>query len=149
MRTSSSKLLPVWALVIALASTACAQAPQQGGDHDVTLKLINNGSEPLRCSIVFGHWVYRELGVLPPGQGRDIIMLQATKDGALYIPRFDGERQMMIENLICGRLDNWRDSLGQFDLAPVRSTRVTEIAAQCAAPEGPGRVICEASEIMP
>src|SRR6185369_1799974 len=113
----------------ALALAACAQTPENATDRAVTLRLTNGGAETLRCSIVFGHWVYRELGAFAPGQTREVAMMQAAKDGALYVDRYDGERQMMIENLFCGRPANWHDSVGQVDLASVRSTRITAFSA--------------------
>ena len=147
MRDRLPKLMPAWILGTLLALADCAHAPGKGMDRDVTLRLTNSGAEPLRCSIVFGHWVYRELGTLAPGQTHNIAMIQAAKDGALYVNRFDGERQMMIENLICGRMENWRDSRGQIDLASVRSTQVTGVVAQCAAPKDYGKIICNVTEI--
>ena len=147
MRHRSPKLSAGLMLGLLLGAAACAQTPDKSGDHEVALRLINGGAESLRCSIVFGHWVYRDLGEWLPGQVRDIAMIQSAKNGALYINRFDGERQMMIENLVCGRMENWHGSQGQVDLAPVRSTRVTAVAARCAAAQSAGRVICEVTEI--
>lgn len=147
MHPRISKHLPAGLIGVALTIAACAQSPGINADRDVVLHLANSGGEPLRCSIVFGHWVYRELGVLAPGDVRDIAMNQAAKDGALYINRYDGKRQMMIENLFCGRPENWRETVGQVDLASIRSARVTRIAAHCAASPAPGRVACEVTEI--
>lgn len=149
----SDGLLKAGLVCAALAIAGCAQtsgqgAPAKSADQAVTLHLTNGGAETLRCSIVFGHWVYRELGVFAAGQTRDVSMMQAAKDGALYVNRYDNERQMMIENLLCGRPDNWHDSVGQVDLAVVRSTRVTRFSAQCAAPDGPGRVACKISDLV-
>jgi hypothetical protein len=149
----SDGLLKAGLVCAALAIAGCAQtpsgrAPDKGADQAVTLRLANVGAETLRCSIVFGHWVYRELGLFAPGQARDVAMMQAAKDGALYVNRYDNQRQMMIENLLCGRPDNWHDSVEQVDLAAVRSTRVTRFSAQCAAPDGPGRVACKISGLV-
>ncbi len=136
-----------------LSGTGCAQVadPASGAsaDRPVALQLTNGGATALRCSIVFGHWVYTELGILAPGETRDIAVTQAARDGALYIVRYDGQRQMMIENLTCGTTENWRDSLGQLDLSPARSSRVGQIAAQCAAPGGTGRVNCRITAMKP
>ncbi len=73
---------------------------------------------------MFGHWVDRDLGELPPGGAADLAMTQAAADGALYILRSDGARKMMIETIQCAQSGNWMQSFGQVDFAPVRSRRV-------------------------
>ena len=140
-------------LSAALALAACTQSSGQGApsgpmpDRAVTLHLTNSGDQTLSCSIAFGHWVYQELGKFVPGQSRQVPMMQAAKDGALYVNRADGQRQMMIETIQCGRPENFKVTAGQVDLAAVRSTRVTRIEAQCAAPPGAPRVTCKISDL--
>ena len=116
-------------------------------DQPVTLSLANVGTEPLRCRLMFGHWVDRDLGALAPGASIALSMTQAASDGALYVLRADGERKMMIETIQCAQSGDWMESFGQVDFAPIRSRRALAIEASCAAPEGVGRTICLLDEI--
>jgi hypothetical protein len=118
-------------------------------DRPVTLHLTNTGVEPLQCRLMFGHWVDRDLGRLAPGEDMGIAMSQQDADGALYVLRDDGARRMMIETINCGRGADWMGTFGQVDLAPARTARPAGIYTSCAAPDGPGRVICPAIELTP
>src|SRR5687767_14192943 len=89
-------------VLCALLLSACA-LDRSGPDRDVAMSLTNEGAEPLRCRPMFGHWVDRDLGELMPGASIALEMKQSSKNGALYITRADGQRQMMIETLHCGR----------------------------------------------
>ena len=111
-------------------------------DRPVTLHLTNTGTELLQCRLMFGHWVDRDLGRLAHGEGVDIAVTQQTRDGALFVLRDDGARRMMIETINCGRGGDWMGTFGQVDLAPARAARPRAIDANCAAPIGPGRVVC-------
>ena len=137
----------IWSLILCAALlSACADqsAPQ---DQPVTLALSNKGAEPLRCRLMFGHWVDRDLGALAPGAFAALSMTQAAADGALYVMRSDGQRKMMIETIQCAQSGDWMESFGQVDLAPIRSRRVRAIEASCAAPAGEGRVACRLDRI--
>ena len=116
-------------------------------DRPVTLALANAGTEPLRCRLMFGHWVDRDLGALAPGTSTVLSMTQAASDGALYVRRADGERQMMIETIQCAQPGDWMKNFGQVDFAPIRSRRARAIEASCAAPTGEGRVACRLDRI--
>ena len=116
-------------------------------DRPVTLSLANAGTEPLRCRLMFGHWVDRDLGALAPGASTALSMTQAASDGALYVLRADGERKMMIETIQCAQSGDWMASFGQVDFAPIRSRRTQAIEASCAAPAGGGRTACRLDEI--
>jgi hypothetical protein len=51
-------------LALALAlSPARAAAPDS---HDVTLSIANDADEPIRCLILFAHWVVTEAGLFRP-----------------------------------------------------------------------------------
>lgn len=123
---------------------SCATVVQ---DRPVTLALSNAGNEPLRCRLMFGHWVDRDLGPLAPGAATEIAMTQAARDGALYVLRADGQRQMMIETIRCAQSGDWMRNFGQVDFAPIRSRRAEAIEASCAAPVGDGRTTCRLDEI--
>jgi len=127
------------ALCAALLSS-CTR--QQAQDHPVTLSLANAGPLPLRCHVMFGHWVDRDLGELAPGDSIPLTMTQAAADGALYVMRDDGQRRMMIETIQCARPGRWTETVGQVDLAPIRSRRARAIEADCAALVGEERVAC-------
>jgi hypothetical protein len=124
--------------------SSCASDAQ---DRPVTLSLANAGPEPLRCRLMFGHWVDRDLGALAPGASTDVAMTQAARDGALYVLRADGARKMMIETIQCAQSGDWMVSFGQVDFAPVRSRRAQAIEASCAAPAEGGRVACRLDRI--
>jgi hypothetical protein len=130
-------------LSVGLLSSCVSEAQ----DWPVTLSLANAGTEPLRCRLMFGHWVDRDLGALAPGASTALSMTQAASDGALYVLRADGERKMMIETIQCAQSGDWMASFGQVDFAPIRSRRVQAIEASCAAPMGGGRTTCRLDEI--
>jgi hypothetical protein len=116
-------------------------------DRPVTLSLANVGTEPLRCRLMFGHWVDRDLGALAPGASTALSMTQAAGDGALYVMRADGDRKMMIETIQCAQSGDWMENFGQVDFAPIRSRRAEAIEASCAAPMDGGRTTCRLDEI--
>lgn len=118
-----------------------------GQDRPVSLALGNAGAEPLRCRLMFGHWVDRDLGTLAPGASTALTMTQAARDGALYVLRADGARKMMIETIQCAQPGDWMRNFGQVDFAPIRSRRVQAIEASCAAPAGGGRTSCRLDRV--
>jgi hypothetical protein len=138
------KIHPLFVSVILLA--ACMHTPS---DHAVNLQLSNGGAEPLSCKIVYGHWVERDLERLNPGTTFDIALRQQPGDHALFIYRDDMQRRLMIENILCGRLGDWRDTSGQVDLGRPRQANVAYLEATCAAPAGAGRVACQLTDIAP
>lgn len=133
--------------ILCFALSSCAQQPAATDDHAVSLSLANAGTEPLRCHVMFGHWVDRDLGELAPGAAATIAMMQSAQDGALYVLRSDGQRRMMIEVIQCARPGQWMQSVGQVDLAPMRSRPVHAAEASCAAPQGGGRTACTLERI--
>jgi hypothetical protein len=131
------------ALLLTLILAACTTAP----DRVAIVQLTNTGAEPLSCKIIYGHWVERDLGPLAPGTTFNIALRQAAKDKALYVNRDDGQRQMMIENIVCGRLNDWLGTQGQIDLTKARQQDISHLEATCAAPAGAGRVACNVTGI--
>jgi hypothetical protein len=137
----------MWRIVVlclCLGFLSCASDAQ---DRTVTLALANAGQQPLRCRLMFGHWVDRDLGEIAPGAETELAMTQAARDGALYVMRADGERKMMIETIQCAQSGDWMRTFGQVDFAPIRSRRAQAIEASCAAPAGGGRTICRLDRI--
>jgi hypothetical protein len=124
--------------------SSCVSGAQ---DRPVALALANAGPSPLRCRLMFGHWVDRDLGALAPGASTTLAMTQAASDGALYVLRADGARKMMVETIQCAPSGDWMQTFGQVDFAPIRSRRAQAIEASCAAPAGGGRTICRLGRI--
>lgn len=135
------------ALLALCAALLCSCAQQEAQDQPVTLSLTNAAPSPLRCHVMFGHWVDRDLGDLAPGASIPLAMTQAAADGALYVMRDDGQRRMMIETVQCARPGRWTETVGQLDLAPIRSRRARAIEASCAAPAVEKRVACRLDRI--
>jgi len=108
-----------------------AGAVHAAEDVKTVLTIRNDSSEPLKCVILFGHWVTSDIADIAPGQGRQVDIMRASKDGALYVPRFDG-RHMMIERIACGRVENWWESTGDIPLSLLREKAepVTETHCQ-------------------
>jgi hypothetical protein len=124
------------ALPIFAVSLCTAEA--RASDATVTLSIKNEDSSPLRCSVIFAHWVTTDVGPIAPGQAATVAMLRGPQPGALHIARFDG-RPMMIENIICGAEQNWSDSFDQLPLTSVRDDAKSAYQMDCrAAP----RVVC-------
>lgn len=122
--------------LLALAATSllgCAatrETTAQQAAHPVVLSLANAGTLPLRCTILFGHWVEQGVGEIPPGEVLEIEVRRQAGDGALFVPRGDG-RRMMVENLICGPPTDWWTRRADLSLLPVRSGTAPAYAARC------------------
>ena len=114
------------ALVLPL-SPAQAAAPES---RDVTLSIANDGDEPIRCLILFAHWVVTEAGTIPPGGALAVAMSRQDSDGALWIARADG-RRMMIETVQCGAGARWAETRGQIPLLPARAGRDAAYRTTC------------------
>jgi hypothetical protein len=143
------RLLPF--LSVALLVAGCAGGNTTSSDPEVLIRISNARAEPLQCRMMFGHWVDRDLGVATIGGGTStgisVKLQQQSEDGALYIMRDDGERRMMVENIFCARPDDWQATVGQIDLAAVRTGRPKEVWVSCALPAGGGRVTCTAPKL--
>jgi outer membrane lipoprotein SlyB len=101
--------------------------------------------------MMFGHWVDSDLGPLVVGgvNGIAVRVQQQQQDGALYVMRDDGQRRMMIENILCASPDNWRATVGQIDLAAVRAARAKEVWVVCVLPKIGGHVACSPPYFKP
>jgi hypothetical protein len=115
----------------------------QAVDAPVRLSITNDGTQPFRCLIVFGHWVTMDVGLMKAGEMQTIPMMRGSPKGALYIPRFDG-RQMMIENVICGTEAAWSDSLEQVLLMPIRDGTGSAYRTKC---QTGRRITCSAPDV--
>lgn len=137
-------------LLSMILAAGCSEFPgssSTGRDHAVVMRLTNTGAAALQCRLLFGHWVERDLGALQRNETIEISLMQARGDGAFYVVRADGQRFMMIENIVCGRSGDWMASFGQIDFAPLRSSRPRSVAAICASPLDRGRILCSTIEV--
>ena len=130
-----------------LALAGCVAQRQDAGDAPLAVSLHNGGPVPLRCQLIFGHWVERDLGQIAPGADVRMDLMRAGEDGGIYVMRPDGKKKMMVENVICGRADNWQPTLGRLDFTPLRQRAAQAADAHCAAPADGGRAACAIDKI--
>jgi hypothetical protein len=122
--------MPVRILLLSALFLAVVARPAVAADAGVELVIANAGDQPLRCMILFGHWVTQDVGPIAAGGSATVSMWRGQPPGALYIPRFDG-RKMMIENVICGGQVAWAESLDQIRLSPLRESAGSRFATSC------------------
>jgi len=120
-------------VAVALGATALlpAAAPASAPDDEpVVLAIVNEMPEPLRCTVLFAHFVSKEIGTIAASAEISLSMFRQKTDGALWIPRTDG-RRMMIETVECGAAALWAETRGQFPLLPVRAGREVRYHSSC------------------
>jgi hypothetical protein len=133
-RRGSTLLCVILALPIFTAASHASEAR-------VTLSIKNDDTQSLRCAVIFAHWVTSDIGPIASGESATVEMTRGPQPGALHIARFDG-RPMMIENIICGAVKDWSNSLDQLPLTLVRDNPASTYQMACrAAP----RVVCAPS----
>ncbi len=115
-------------------------AGQAGGaDEDaVTLSIANASPEPLRCTILFAHFVSKDIGTIAPRAEVSLSMFRQKNDGTLWIPRADG-RKMMIETIDCGAAALSAETRGQVPLLSMRSSHHLRYHSAC---RRSGAVVC-------
>jgi hypothetical protein len=101
----------------------------------VSLTVANDAGEPLRCTILFGHWIEQDAGTVASGDRLLVAMRRQDEDGALYVERGDG-RRMMVENLVCGPLDDWWERHDDIALLPLRASPAHSFDARCGLQDG-------------
>lgn len=124
-----------WAVAIGagLMASLVAFGVQAGGDDGdslVDLDLINGDGQPLRCVTVLAHFVSLPDLVIEPGATRRVSYYRGIADGTLYVLRDDG-RRMMVENLLCGRTDDWDATRGEVPLLRVRASTSPHVVMTC------------------
>ncbi|MEA2780588.1 MAG: hypothetical protein QOK29_2132 [Rhodospirillaceae bacterium] len=117
-----------WAFV--LIGSAIGFRPALADDPMVELSIDNSSHQALRCMILFGHWITRDLPTIEPGASAKIVIWRGEPLGALYIPRADG-RKMMIENVLCGGTVDWSESRDQIPLLPIRNSKANRFNTVC------------------
>jgi hypothetical protein len=120
-----------WLILVGLGLAllpSCAGAGS--GQQPVTLSIANASQEPLRCMILFAHFVATDVGPIAPNDDLALAMFRQDEDGALFIPRADG-RRMMIETIDCGAAARWAETRGQISLLPARAGRDARYGTTC------------------
>jgi hypothetical protein len=117
------------ALVVAALLPFVARAGGSG-DQPVMLSIANEGPGPLRCLVMFAHFVTTDVGTVAPGAEVSISMSRQNSDGALWIARADG-RKMMIETIECGAAARWAETRGQVSLLPLRAGHDQRYHSRC------------------
>jgi hypothetical protein len=118
--------------LLLLAACTGREAPGTPPDDEaVVLSLRNDSGEPLRCRILFGHWVEQDLGHIAPGTERELALRRQRSDGALFLPRDSDGRRMMIENLVCGPSQGWWERRADISLVPLRAGAEPHFVTSC------------------
>ena len=97
----------------------------------VSLKIENgmaNGA--LRCQLVLAHFVTVGLAPIPAGQ-RLAVALTRDAAGALFYQAGEGPL-MAIENVLCGRDDDWAATRQDLNLTTLRGPGVPAARIVCA-----------------
>lgn len=94
-------------LILAVVPPAVGSA---GEVAHVEVTIANGSGKPLRCLIVFAHWTTLDLPVIAPG-GNGSVLVNRAADRALFIPRPQDGRPMMLEALHCGHDARWSQTL--------------------------------------
>jgi hypothetical protein len=116
--------------LLALSLAGCTDRRWSTAEEAVRIEIANAAGEPLRCTILFGHWVEQGAGTAGPGGVLDVAMWRQPSDGALYVPRYDG-RKMMVENLVCGPLEQWWERRSDIPLLLPRAGAARTYRASC------------------
>ena len=120
----------IGALSLSVQVSIGAQAGGDDGDALVDLDLINGDSQTLRCVTVLAHFVSLPDLTIAPGATLRVSYFRGADDGTLYILLDDG-RQMMVENLLCGRTDDWDATRGEVPLLDVRASASPHMVMTC------------------
>jgi hypothetical protein len=143
IRATGARGRRVAAFAISLAMAACSAPVDTGPDAPVALRIVNRGSAPIHCMINFGHWVTQDLGMIEENGSKTVRFHRQPSDGALYIPRDDGQRLMMIENVFCSTRGDSAASRGQVPLLAIQAGQSHRYSSVCRAGEP---VQCETPE---
>lgn len=137
------RFLAVGAFVLGSFGVALASA-QAAEDQQVELSIVNSSQATMKCVVLFGHWVTQDLPLIASGGQVPVKLIRAAKDGALYIPRFDG-RKMMVERIACGRAEAWWDTIGDVPLLPLREKAMERVKSACHLEQ---RAVCSAPVVL-
>jgi len=147
MRESAARRLRALSVAAMLGSALQPSSAHAAGPEDqaITLSIANESREPLRCMILFAHFVVMDGGTILPSADLSIAMFRQDGDGALWIPRSDG-RRMMIETIDCGSASRWAETRGQISLLPARAGRDMHYGSHCRLD---GTVVCGNARAAP
>lgn len=119
-----SRLLP---LLLSLAACAAPQPPAM----PVTLTLANVSATPLRCQVIYGHWVTGEVPVIAPGASAALAVQRDPATREVFVPREPDGRRMMLEEILCGADADWQDTRTHIDLETVKRGDAGAYALSC------------------
>jgi len=119
-----------WAAIALVAVALLPGVGRAGGPDEeaVTLSIANESPQPLRCTVLFAHFVSKDVGTIAPRAEVALSMFRRKNDGALWIPRADG-RRMMIETIDCAALS--AEMHGQVPLLSVRASHHLRYRSSC------------------
>ncbi len=116
-----------FALVAWLASHLVLPAR---ADDAVELTIRNQGQGPLRCVAVLAHFVTRDFPPIGPGEEMRVALARQPESGGLALGRHEGH-PMMLENILCGGLEDWSASYSDLPILPIRSGQARHYAFAC------------------
>ncbi len=120
-----------------LLLVACATQPAPS--VPVSLTLANAGAEPLRCLVIYGHWVTGDLPVIAPGGSAAVTVQREPASRAVFVPRDPDGRRMMLEEILCGANADWQASRTHIDIEAVKLGEGASYALSC---EGGDTIVC-------
>lgn len=129
-----------WAAAILLFIAPALAGGDEAATFDaLTLTIRNDGADTLRCAAVLAHFMSEPLGAIAPGDRLTVTLRRDRANGTLALgPRED--RDVPLENILCGRDAHWTASTGDLPLGAVRTGTVARFEARCDMSDG--RVIC-------
>lgn len=134
-----------WAAAILLfIAPALAGGDEAATSDALTLTIRNDGADTLRCAAVLAHFMSETLGAIAPGDRLTVMLRRDPANGTLALgPRED--RDVPLENILCGRDADWTASKGDLPLSAVRTGAAARLEARCGLSDG--RVVCAVADI--
>jgi len=120
-----------------LLLTACA--PVATEPPEVTLSLANAGTEPLRCQVIYAHWVTGDLPLLQAGSSVELEVRRDPATREVFVPRPADGRPLMLEEILCGLDRDWSSSLTHVDLEAIKLGENDAFHLTC---RSAARVVC-------
>ena len=96
----------------------------------VELTIRNQGQDPLRCVAVLAHFVTKDFPPVGPGEEMRITLARQPESGSLALGRHEG-LPMMLENILCGGLEDWSANYSDLPILPIRSGQAHHYAFAC------------------
>lgn len=107
----------------------------------VALTIANAAGAPLRCQVIYAHWVTGDLPALPTGGTAGLAAFRDPATREVFVPREPDGRRLMIEEILCGLDADWTPTLTHVDLEAVKRSDAAAFDLVC---HRAGRVACGA-----